>query len=289
MIRMRRRSLRLRHIADYVRLLTLGRLGATPWARVHIIAVTCLMPLRRLVPGSTSRWSRLDIAYGGRRLRWHVSDVTELMALADVVCHAQYRLPAWLSPETIIDLGSNVGATILYFACCYPRAQIFGIEADPATFRKLEANVAGLGNVEVRCLAVGGRDGEAEFFPHPRTWASSLQPTFATGPGIPVQVRTLDTLLDEFGLTRVDLIKLDIEGSEHDVLQAFRGLPTRAGALIGELHGFLPDVYEATKRLLDGLEGFDVTYDRGSGDHLFRAIAHALVPTPAPPRSTTGG
>src|SRR5512132_2653851 len=146
---------RLRHIPHYLGVLALTRLGPSPWARAHIAAVTGLIPLRRLVPRFTGRWSRLDIAYGGRRVRWHVSDVSELMALADVVCDEQYRLPDQLAPETIVDLGSNIGATILYFACRYPRARIFGIEADPATFRKLQANVDGLDNVEVRCLAVG--------------------------------------------------------------------------------------------------------------------------------------
>jgi FkbM family methyltransferase len=228
-----------------------------------------------IVPRSGQRWTRLEIAYAGRRLSWHVSDASELIALADVLCYEQYRLPIELSPETIVDLGSNVGGSILYFASRYPAARIYGVEPDPETFRKLQANVAPLGNVKVLRLAVGDRDGEAEFFPHPRTWASSLKPTFATAPGITVQVRTLDTLLDEIGLERVDLIKLDIEGSEHDVLQAFDGLPTRAGALIGELHGFLPEIYAAMERFLAGLKGFHVTYDRESRDHLFLAVATA--------------
>jgi FkbM family methyltransferase len=265
---------RLRKVKDYLHLVrVLQALGASPLARLKIVVATCLMPIKRRVPRVGLRWIRLDISYGGRRLDWHTSDGSELMALADVLCHEQYRLPDGLAPRTIVDLGSNIGGSVLYFACRYPTARIYGVEPDPGTFRKLQANVAPLENVEVLPLAVGDRDGRAEFFPNPRTWASSLKRTFVTGPAITVQVRTLDTLLDEIGLHRVDLVKLDIEGSEHDVLRAFRGLPTRAGALIGELHGFLPEIYAATVGFLEGLEGFDVTYDREGRDHIFLAVA----------------
>lgn len=265
---------RLRLAREYVHLARVLRpLGASRRARAMIFAATCLMPLKHRIPRFAERVVRLDIAYAGRRLPWLVSDGSELMALADVLCHEQYRLPEGLTPRTILDLGSNIGGSVLYFASHYPEARIYGVEPDPATFRKLEANVAALEKVDVLCLAVGDHDGEAEFFPNPHTWASSLKPTFATKPGIPVQVRTLDTLLDELGLDMVDLVKLDIEGSEHDVLRAFRGLPRRAGVLIGELHGFLPEIYAATERFLDELDGFDVTYDREGRDHLFLAIA----------------
>ncbi|MGZ4287562.1 MAG: FkbM family methyltransferase [Solirubrobacteraceae bacterium] len=265
---------RLRRGKDYLHLARLLQaLGASPLGRAKIVVATCLMPLKRRVPRLSRRWIRFDIAYGGRRLAWHVSDASELIALADVLCHEQYRLPDTLAPRTIVDLGSNIGGSVLYFAGRYPTARIYGVEPDPATFAKLKANVAPLENVDVVPVAVGDCDGEAEFFPNPHTWASSLKPTFATTPGITVPVRTLDTLLDEIGLDRVDLVKLDIEGSEYDVLRAFRGLPTRAGALIGELHSFLPEVYAATERFLEGLEGFDVTYDREGRDHLFLAVA----------------
>jgi FkbM family methyltransferase len=274
----RRVAERLRSGKDCLHLARLLQaLGASPMARAKIVVATCLMPLKRRVPRFAQRWIRLDIAYGGRRLGWHVSDASELIALADILCHEQYRLPNRLSPRTIVDLGSNIGGSVLYFACRYPAARIYGVEPDPTTFQKLQANVAPLENVEVLSLAVGDRDGDAEFFPNPHTWASSLKSTFATGPGITVPVRTLDTLLDEIGLDQVDLVKLDIEGSEHDVLRAFHGLPTRAGALIGEMHGFLPEVYAATERFLEGVEGFEITYDREGGDHLFLAVATAAT------------
>jgi FkbM family methyltransferase len=281
---------RLRPVKDYLHLARLLQpLGASPLARAKIVVATCLMPLKRRVPGFAQRWIRLDIAYGGRRLDWQVSDTSELIALADVLCHEQYSLPNRLSPRTIVDLGSNIGGSVLYFACRYPAARIYGVEPDPATFRKLQANVVALENVEVLPLAVGDRDGDAEFFPNPHTWASSLKSTFATGPGITVQVRTLDTLLDEIGLDQVDLVKLDIEGSEHDVLRAFRGLPTRAGALIGEMHGFLPEVYAATELFLEGIEGFEVTYEREGRDHLFLAVATPAAQAGAAPAPGSAG
>ena len=50
--------------------------------------------------------------------------------------------------ETIVDLGSNVGGSILYFASRYPAARIYGVELDPETCRKLQANVALLAELD---------------------------------------------------------------------------------------------------------------------------------------------
>jgi FkbM family methyltransferase len=263
----------LRAVRDYLGAAAqLSRLGATPGARVRIAVVTCAMPLKRLAPRWGRRWTRLDLRYGGRRVAWHVSDGTELLALADVLCHAQYRMDGLPAPRAIVDLGSNIGASVLYFACCYPGARIVAVEPDPETFRKLQANVASLEGVQARRLAVGARDGEVVFFPSPRSWESSLHPTPLSGEAITVRQVTLDTLLDEAGLDHVELVKLDVEGAEYDVLSACAGLPTRVDALIGELHPGHADVYRATRRLLDKLPGFDVEYVRDRHDELFRAV-----------------
>ncbi|HVW19133.1 MAG TPA: FkbM family methyltransferase [Solirubrobacteraceae bacterium] len=263
----------LRAIENYIRAAAaLSRLGASPTAAAKVAIVTCLMPLKRLAPAFAARWTRLDLRYGGRIVRWHVSDGSELLCLADILCFEQYRLPAHLAPATIVDLGSNVGSSVLYFATRYPGVRIVAVEPDPATFGKLRANVGSIEGVEAICVAVGGTDGEAAFYPSPRTWESSFRPTPLSGEPISVRVVTLDTLLAELGLDRVDLVKLDVEGAEYEVLRASRALRTSVGAVIGELHPGLPETYAAMRELLADLEGFQVEYVRDARDELFRAV-----------------
>lgn len=230
------------------------------------------MPAKRLVPVGAARWTRLDLRYRGVSVPWHVSDGSELLCLADILCFEQYRLPDGLDATTIVDLGSNVGASVLYFATRYPGARIIAVEPDPATFRKLQANVGSIPGVELRCLAVGGTDGETDFFPSPRTWESSFRPTPLSGEPIRVRVVTLDTLLSEVGLDHVDLIKLDVEGAEYEILGSSQAWKTSVSTVIGELHAGLPDAYAGMRRLLADLPDFEVEYVRDLRDELFRAI-----------------
>lgn len=48
-------------------------------------------------------------------------------------------------PRTIVDLGSNIGLSILYFRLRFPRARIIGVEPNPLAFELLRRNVG-------RCL-----------------------------------------------------------------------------------------------------------------------------------------
>jgi len=53
-----------------------------------------------------------------------------------------YHFEAKRPDPLIIDGGSNVGMSILYFKSVYPEARIIGFEPDPNIFRLLEENVS---------------------------------------------------------------------------------------------------------------------------------------------------
>jgi len=52
----------------------------------------------------------------------------------------------------ILDLGANIGLSVLYFKQLYPEAHITAFEADPAIFKHLEQNVYGSGYRDVRLV-----------------------------------------------------------------------------------------------------------------------------------------
>lgn len=62
---------------------------------------------------------------------------------------AEYCLPRALEPKVILDIGSNLGASILFFHRRFPTARIYGFEPHPETFRILEANVGSIPTVEI--------------------------------------------------------------------------------------------------------------------------------------------
>lgn len=123
----------------------------------------------------------------------------------------------------ILDCGSNIGMSILFFKMLYPHARIVGFEPDPDTFEILEMNIRrnGLRDVELHQCALHDREGEVEL--HRGNFAKgelgmSLLKERISGAKIPVPSRRLSSFIGE----EIDLLKLDIEGAEQFVLQELR-------------------------------------------------------------------
>jgi predicted O-methyltransferase YrrM len=60
---------------------------------------------------------------------------------------AEYYLPVALEPKAILDIGSNIGTSILFFHEQFPSAKIYGFEPHPETFRILQTNVGSIPSV----------------------------------------------------------------------------------------------------------------------------------------------
>jgi FkbM family methyltransferase len=123
----------------------------------------------------------------------------------------------------IVDIGANIGAMAALARRLTDAAAIYCIEPSPRAFACLEAMIKanGFDNCHAIRTAVGAERGSA-YLAEPDTLAlSALSPT---GQGVPVDVRTLDDIAMEIGIDRLDLLKIDVEGSELAVLKG--GLAT---------------------------------------------------------------
>jgi FkbM family methyltransferase len=128
--------------------------------------------------------------------------------------------------DTFIDCGANVGYfSVQAGALVGSKGQVIAIEANPRTFKLLERNLlANHFGTAVHC-ALTSQVGEVELF-MPGDWDvySSLR---ADGlveghadQSFTVAARTLDEVVSELALRKVDLVKVDIEGGELDVLRS---------------------------------------------------------------------
>jgi FkbM family methyltransferase len=155
---------------------------------------------------------------------------------------AEYYLPPRLQPSVILDIGSNIGSSILFFHEQFPEAQIFGFEPHPDTFHVLEKNVGRLPSVQIFNCGLGAADAElsipfdnADFSrfmgrAEGADWSGPLSPTKC-------QIRHAGTAVKDLGLTSIDLIKIDCEGAEYDVLTSLPlDLLRRCKWIVGEMH-----------------------------------------------------
>jgi FkbM family methyltransferase len=122
-----------------------------------------------------------------------------------------------------LDVGANIGAIALPVARQRPDVRVICIEADPGMATVLRSNIAynALPNITVaECLAGPCFREAVRFYTAPpdRFGMGSVGPQFDRPPMLLRQV-ALDELLDDMGIDNVDVIKLDVEGSELGVLQ----------------------------------------------------------------------
>lgn len=118
----------------------------------------------------------------------------------------------------ILDAGSNIGLSVLYFAELYPKARITAFEPDPGTFRLLSDTMSRNNlNVELVNKAVYSHTGAL-------TWhggdPGSLSSSIVARDDVPhTHTITVPCVrLSEYVTGPIDLLKLDVEGVEVDVL-----------------------------------------------------------------------
>lgn len=135
--------------------------------------------------------------------------------------------------NVVLDVGANSGLFALYAALEQPRCRVFAFEPTPSSSAGLARNIEvnDVRNV-TRCeAAVCDHDGTIELFVPPGEslplGASTLATFREPGARLVVAAVRLDTFVQQHHVERVDLVKIDTEGTEPSVLAGARALLER--------------------------------------------------------------
>ena len=128
--------------------------------------------------------------------------------------------------DVFLDLGANIGYFSLLVANISPSAKVISFEPVAGLFQNLNDNIAlnNIKNISTINVAVGEINEEKELFvsyPDNLGMSSFHQPENFSGKTERVRVVTIDDWFETSGLPGIDIIKLDIEGSE---LAALKGM-----------------------------------------------------------------
>lgn len=180
------------------------------------------------------------------RLRWRPGGLvrfrkgtTDYATMVSCFLSGFHRPTRPLPPEPVIlDLGANVGYTMLDFRFHYPRARIIGVELDARNLELARQNVGGLG-MELVHAAVFHQDGEITYDAGAAFDAFQARADGGAEPASTrVQALTVGTLMQRLGVERADYVKIDIEGAEKDLLlSGDLAWLDRVGQINIELHG----------------------------------------------------
>lgn len=186
--------------------------------------------------------ARHSVIWKAHRIHFRGKDE---QALKEVLVDDEY---AFLNPlldsieaPRILDIGAHIGTFAIWSLDRNRRSRILSLEADPDTAGLTLVNSGSYEAWSVQHGAAGERDGEIV---HLSVSGPSMSYHVRPGlKGVPVSSISLLAILDAFaGQGRgLDLMKVDIEGSEEAFLCADPSQLARVRALVVELHPHLCD------------------------------------------------
>ena len=185
----------------------------------------------------------------------------------DIFENEIYKFSASSDQPLIIDCGSNIGISILYYKTLYPSATVIAFEPDKKNFQLLSKNKVAnkLTNVILNEAAVWTESGQIGFKAHAAE-GSSISSNGKNENVISVSsVRLADLLIQH---EKIDFLKMDIEGAEYKVIADSGTLLSRIENLFVEYHGKVEEtgkLSEILKTLKDC--GFHV-YLNNAAHHL---------------------
>ncbi|MHA1768090.1 MAG: FkbM family methyltransferase [Promethearchaeota archaeon] len=134
-------------------------------------------------------------------------------------------LCSFLKPGmTFVDIGANKGYFSLIAAKIVgEQGLVFTFEPEPQNCEWIQKNIElnNYKNITLFPYALGAKNGKTRLFIGKKSGWHSLLPDLDTGTGesIEIEQKTLDSVLKEMKHERVDMIKIDVEGSELEVLK----------------------------------------------------------------------
>jgi FkbM family methyltransferase len=196
-------------------------------------------------PGLFRPYQRLVTMHGGSRagrvrIRLRIdAEASDLSVLSGVFGEREYWYEGLPHVKTILDLGSNIGCTALWFSLVADSPSIVCVEADPRNYPLLQENLRrNAVNARAYSCAVAANPGQARFSFGQHAGCGTLAGTGMHGhvQTVSVTLKTIPMLLDEAGWPRVDLVKMDVEGTELELFQAAADWLPRTGAVVLEIH-----------------------------------------------------
>ncbi len=158
-----------------------------------------------------------------------------------------YRTLHWTTerkPKFVVDVGAHIGCFSTWMGARYPETRILSFEMLPENWELLRRNTSLYPNVTAVNGAFGGE--EVPIAIHPcatpeNTGGGWVE--FGSAKDASVDHFTLPGIIQEYGIDRIDLLKLDCEGSEFPILDhaIATGVIEKVDALTMELH-LLPDL-----------------------------------------------
>ena len=205
------------------------------------------------------------------RLRIPSSDI---QTYEQVFINQEYDFLVGTQPKIIVDAGANIGLASIYFANKYPDAKILAIEPEQSNFELLKENTAPYSHVIPIQAALWNKNEEINLIdPGLGKWGfmTEIKHPSENPPGNAchtVMAMTIDTIMKDYRLAKIDILKIDIEGAEKEVFSDTSSWIEKIDSIIIELHERMKT--GCNRSFYCGSNGFDNEWRQGEHIYLSR-------------------
>ncbi len=173
----------------------------------------------------------------------------------EIFLNYSYLFPVKKERPVILDIGSNIGISVLFYKRVYPDSLIYCFEPDPDTFLFLKKNIESNNLKDVFCFNAGLSDfiGEADLYvPFWSCGSASLlyekiriEKHFAGGCHELPEVSTItkkvkiikgSDFIRDNRINHIDILKIDAEGSESRIIRDLSSMLDIFNYIVMEFH-----------------------------------------------------
>ena len=143
---------------------------------------------------------------------------SDLFTFDQVFIKQQYKIQLPFKPLTIVDAGANIGLSAAYFAITYPAAQIIAIEPEERNFEQLLKNIAPYKNITPLQKGLWNQETFVKITnldDHVNSFMVQEDAENTNG----ISTVSLQAIMEQNKWETIDILKIDIEGSEKDVFE----------------------------------------------------------------------
>lgn len=213
--------------------IALWSLGADLKSKFLLVFADVFLSFQRFLKEKKIKIS-FNLRINDDKYRITLKDEIEFWQFKEIFVQKIYDIGTNVTPKTIVDLGSNIGLSVLFFRSRYPMAKIYAYEPDPENFKRLIEHTKKIPNLYLYPCAVSDHTGETVFYVScKRKDSSSILKRETEAEKIKVRSCRIIDIEKMVGV--IDLLKFDIEGAEKMVFSMLNK-DSKIMNVIGEVH-----------------------------------------------------
>lgn len=176
-----------------------------------------------------------------------------------VFIQGQYNITFPIVPQTIIDGGANIGLAAIYFSHLFPKSSIIAVEPNNENFQQMIKNIQNFKNIHPIQGGIWNNN------QHLRIVNNNVDDNAFMVEEVPdytensIPAFSIDHLMQINNWSYIDLLKLDIEGSEKEVFEKnYSTWLPKTKILIIELHDHMRP--GASKALFAAISAYNFSF-----------------------------